>query len=303
MISPLRPYAPADLAAVADLMTRAYVAFGIDTVITPDFVTMRVNTPGMVMRVLPDADGALIAGYSASFADGIGWGELYLLPEYLDPAIIHALIAHMEAWVGTLASDAPRGLRIYTTRMPIAEPVLRVFAERGYAYIRSHYRMEITLGAPVEPAAPPPGITIRPFDRARDAFATYEAHEDAFAEHFGFVHETYETWEQRVLNYAGDDNSLWLIAWDGDHIAGYSLSRPARPETMWVGNLGVRPAYRRRGLGKALLLRSFQLAVERGFTRVALGVDASNATGAVHLYESAGMRVYLEFVNYAKPLP
>jgi ribosomal protein S18 acetylase RimI-like enzyme len=59
----------------------------------------------------------------------------------------------------------------------------------------------------------------------------------------------------------------------------------------WIGTLGVRPAWRRRGLGLALLYESFRRFAERGETLAALGVDSENPTGATRLYERAGMRV------------
>src|ERR671922_216071 len=58
----------------------------------------------------------------------------------------------------------------------------------------------------------------------------------------------------------------------------------------------------RRGLGLALLLRSFGQFYERGERRVALSVDIENPTGATRLYERAGMRVEREEVLYEKEL-
>jgi ribosomal protein S18 acetylase RimI-like enzyme len=55
--------------------------------------------------------------------------------------------------------------------------------------------------------------------------------------------------------------------------------------------LGVLPEYRQRGLGQALLQHTFAEFARRGFTAVGLGVDAENPTGAVRVYERAGMRV------------
>jgi len=66
--------------------------------------------------------------------------------------------------------------------------------------------------------------------------------------------------------------------------------------------LGVRKPYRKRGLGYSLLKQSFKLFQERGYTRAGLGVDASNPTGAVALYERVGLSVYVQFVNYRKML-
>jgi ribosomal protein S18 acetylase RimI-like enzyme len=52
----------------------------------------------------------------------------------------------------------------------------------------------------------------------------------------------------------------------------------------------VRRPWRKRGLGLALLNHSFGEFYRRGYRRVGLGVDAQNLTGALRLYEKAGMR-------------
>ena len=57
----------------------------------------------------------------------------------------------------------------------------------------------------------------------------------------------------------------------------------------FVDELGVREAHRGRGLGEALLLRTFAAFHAAGQPRVSLGVDAGNATGATQLYEKTGM--------------
>jgi mycothiol synthase len=77
-------------------------------------------------------------------------------------------------------------------------------------------------------------------------------------------------------------------------VAGASLNYPERagdPGQGWVGTLGVRRAWRRRGVGEALLRRSFALLHARGLRKVRLGVDAENLTGATRLYERVGMNV------------
>ena len=84
----------------------------------------------------------------------------------------------------------------------------------------------------------------------------------------------------------------------GDELAGFSICRsdPVDPQAGYVNLLGVRRAWRRQGLGEALLLRSFEAFRQRGLTRGTLGVDASSVTGATRLYERAGMRVYRDTV-------
>ena len=70
----------------------------------------------------------------------------------------------------------------------------------------------------------------------------------------------------------------------------------------WIRALGVRPRWRRRGLGTALLLHAFGALYARGQRRIGLGVDAENTTGAVRLYERAGMRAAWQADIYERKL-
>jgi ribosomal protein S18 acetylase RimI-like enzyme len=92
---------------------------------------------------------------------------------------------------------------------------------------------------------------------------------------------------------------------DGDQIAGISLCWPKRgpnEKIGWVGTLGVLRAWRRQGLGLALLKHSFADLQQRGKEKVGLGVDADSLTGATKLYEKAGMHVTRQFDSYEKEL-
>lgn len=197
--------------------------------------------------------------------------------------------------------------------IPLAEPDLRVHIHstldskdtdgrsihesEGYSVIRHHWRMNIELDSPPDIHLLPEGIELRPFDMAHDQ-ALYEVHEEAFADLWMHVRRPYDEW---VRHNKDRDRSLWLVAWDGDQIAGYSLNRE-RMGIGWVGSLGVRRSWRKRGLGEALLLRSFRLLYERGHKTVGLGVDAHNPSGATRLYQKVGMKIAAEFVSYEKEL-
>ena len=91
----------------------------------------------------------------------------------------------------------------------------------------------------------------------------------------------------------------------GDEIVGVCLCRSEwqGDSTMgWVSVLGVRSSWRRKGLGRALLLQAFAELRALGKRTVGLGVDGLNPTGAVRLYERAGMRVARRNDQYRKPL-
>jgi len=82
-----------------------------------------------------------------------------------------------------------------------------------------------------------------------------------------------------------------VIVREGDEICGVALSTPGQFGMGFVNSVAVRPGWRRRGLGLALLRESFARFWQRGERRIGLGVDSDNPTGARRLYERAGMHV------------
>jgi mycothiol synthase len=174
--------------------------------------------------------------------------------------------------------------------------------KRGFNLIRHFFRMEIDLARSPEEPVWPEGVVVRTFQPGEER-AVYDAIIDAFTDHWDFVPTAFEEWEQFMVHSAEFDPALWFIAEDGGEMAGFSLCRTERrPGVGHVGVLGVRPPWRRRGLGSALLLHSFHGLRARGIPKVDLGVDAENTTGAVGLYERAGMNVARRTDAYEKEL-
>jgi mycothiol synthase len=173
---------------------------------------------------------------------------------------------------------------------------------RGYGIIRHFYRMRIELDGDVPEPEWAAGVTIRSAT-TDDAVRVYEAHQESFEDHWEHVRMPYEEWEHWQLR-EGFDPSLWFLVEDGRELAALSLCREQDGEkgVGWVGVLGVRKEWRRRGLGRALLLHSFREFRRRGFHAAALGVDAESLTGANRLYESAGMYVARQSDVYEKEL-
>jgi mycothiol synthase len=173
---------------------------------------------------------------------------------------------------------------------------------RGYREVRRFWEMTIELDddPPPEPVLDD-GLRIELFSTEL-ARAFHAALEEAFAEHWEHQPEPYESWWQRQLAKPDHDPSLWFLVRDGDEVAAVARNDPERSGGGWIGALGVRPAWRGRGLAKALLLHSFREFHRRGERRVGLGVDSENATGATHLYESVGMANDSEQVVWEKVL-
>ncbi len=180
-----------------------------------------------------------------------------------------------------------------------AEPLL---TSRGYHEVRRFWEMTIELGddPPPEPRLPD-GFRIEPFSTEL-AKAFHGALEEAFEDHWEYQPTPFEQWWERQIARPDHDPSLWFLVRTGDEVAAATRNDPERSGGGWIGALGVRRAWRGRGLAKALLLHSFREFHRRGQRRVGLGVDSENATGATRLYESVGMVVDSEQVVWEKLL-
>jgi len=171
---------------------------------------------------------------------------------------------------------------------------------RGYREVRRFWDMTIELGddPPRDPQVPE-GFRIEPFS-SELARAFHGALEEAFAEHWEYEPQPFEKWWERQVAKPDHDPSLWFLVRTGHEVVAATRNDPERSGGGWIGALGVRPAWRGRGLAKALLLHSFGEFHRRGQRRVGLGVDSQNATGATRLYESIGMVVDSEQVVWEK---
>lgn len=179
----------------------------------------------------------------------------------------------------------------------------QLFEQNGFRLVRYSYRMRIDLDTPVRPVVPE-GIAIRPFHPGEER-AVFRVAYDSFKDHWGAADEPFEEfarrWAYHLENDPTYDPALWLVAAAGEDLVGVSLCYPyieEDPGMGWVGTLGVLRDWRKRGLGMALLQSSFAAFQERGLPRAGLGVDADSMTGAVHLYENAGMRVWRKNCTY-----
>jgi ribosomal protein S18 acetylase RimI-like enzyme len=202
------------------------------------------------------------------------------------------------------APDVDPGARAMTYVASVDDTLRGVVEAAGYQVIRSSYYMAITLDDPPQPDWPE-GLEVTPYDPEQDEAAVHAAQQESFRDHWEHIDRSIEEWRTFMVETPGFDPSLWFIARDDGEIAGISLCRvhwSGEPEHGYVGTLGVRRPWRKRGLGLALLQHSFGEMKRRGMTRASLDVDAESLTGAVGLYERAGMHVERRFDCYLKTL-
>lgn len=299
-----------DLEPVAKLILDVCTNDGDAAVaVPPEELRAEWEIPGFTLEtdawVVTASDGRVV-GYEEfvnRYAHASLQGDGYVHPDFMGMGIGTAMLRALEERARREMALAEPEQRVFIRNaMSIGDTVSRAMHEaEGYKPIRFFWRMEISLDK--APPAPiwPEGIELRPFDVDAHTYLVYRAHEEAFHDHWGHTPRSFEEWKHRVIEGDDFDPSLYFIAWDGDQIAGYALDR-YRNDIGWVGTLGVRRPWRKRGLGLALLYHSFGEFYRRGTTVISLGVDAANPTGATRLYQKAGMHVAAEYVNYEKEL-
>lgn len=166
---------------------------------------------------------------------------------------------------------------------------LELLERRGYRRERTFFRLERDLDDSLEPPVWPAAIRTAPFRPGVDDAAVHAAHEEGFADHYGPAEPDLEEWVRSHFADGDPDLGLWLVAWDGAEVVG-GIEAMETPSGGFMGELFVRPPWRGRGIGRALMLQECAELRRRGMQSAFFAVDAANPTGALRLHESIGFR-------------
>jgi mycothiol synthase len=255
------------------------------------------------VAVLPDGQ---IVGYAIVFdlrSPEAAACDGYVLPAYQARGVwtrlVRLAVERLERESPSLPEHQAVRLRISIYGRDVAARAL--LEAEGFVAVRHHWYMHVIMDAPPVLAAAPDGIRIAPFRTDEDERAVHAVLEEAFADHWAHTPSSFAEWRRDTIARDDFDPSLWRLAWDGAEVVGAALAYQ-RTEQGWVRVLGVRPPWRRRGVGLALLQHVFACFYERGTTVVGLGVDTASPTGATRLYERAGMHVYEDLDTYERVL-
>jgi GNAT superfamily N-acetyltransferase len=228
--------------------------------------------------------------------------NLSLVEEWRCRGLERAVQRYMEHRAGVVASAGPTVARHwYASKVPETwRARVEMLLALDYSPTRYYYEMQRSLDDDLPEVLMPTGIELR--SPLPEHFrAIWEASEECFRDQQDYIapsEGSYGAW----IAAPDLDSSLWLVAWDGDQVAGGAIN--VAYGGMWgeTDDLFVRRPWRNQGLGRALLVGSLHLFKARGLATAGLGVDVENLSGALRLYESVGFRPYQRVASYRKQI-
>ncbi len=291
-----RPFNPDDLERLVALINGA--ALGGEAELeakTAAAFAAEIAAPGIApardLRVWCGGGGAIV-GFGRVRVEAVGrehHGRLHLS---IAAAADAGLEAEIVRWAARrLVEAAPDGAPVRLVHgVGVRDPGR---ADRLVALGFVPYRIKLDMGRrTAEPPnlALPEGFVLRACRGVDDAAAYVDAHNDAFVDAHDFAPLTVA---ELVHDIGGDhyraDRDL-ILEDEGGVIAGFCYV-VVEAGLGYIGTLGVRRPYRRRGLAGGLLAAALRKLRDDGVADAHLHVDADSLTGATRLYQRLGFAV------------
>jgi mycothiol synthase len=154
-----------------------------------------------------------------------------------------------------------------------------------------------------------PGLQLVRFTQDRDD-EVRRAHNASFTEHHGSSERDPATWRSLFTGQRAFRPDLSVLALDDGVVVGYALAyiyeadaKATGKRQLHLGQIGVLPSARGRGVATAVIAASLQAGVENDCVAAGLDVDSGNVTGAVRLYERLGFTTARTSVSWELALP
>ncbi len=317
----VRAYAgEADNAELVRIQNAEYEADGIRGRISVPEVDAWLRHPseqfdGVRDLRIAELDGNAVAFEWTDWVDTTDGLREYRTRGFVDPAarrrgiggvLFADGVRRLRAVAAGHVTQRPKVLGTFTVDKSVGAPML--VARFGLQPARYFFDMERSLIRDLPDVPPlPEGIEVRSVG-PDDGPAIWRADHDAFRDHWGGF-DASEASYRRWVDSPEFDPALFVVAYDGDDIAAAVLNAiyPQENEELgikraWLDSVFTRRAWRRRGLARALIVRSLHLLRERGMEIAALGVDAENPSGALGLYEAVGFSVMDRMTAWRSPM-
>ena len=272
------------------------------------------STPETDMLMVEDLQGNLVAYVRVGWEIDDEKRQVFGFPFNIHPAESNLeLHSHLLGWVEKRSLEVAAETKVSDSQVlraflaNIEKEALREAAlqAQGFKPVRYMNRMTRDLNEPIEIPPLPEGLEVRPVPETHYR-TVMNGLDEAFQDHWGhspFQEENY----QSFISSPMFKPSLWQVAWDGDEVAAGVLNmvdeeanKQFNIQRGMTDPIFTRRPWRKRGLARALLMRSLQMFKEMGMSEAMLGVDTQNPSGAFVLYESCGFKPILRSVIFEK---
>jgi len=312
-------YPDEDYGLLAEITNDANCVDGVERIYEADGIaaicTGMPNVDPTHDLLIAEIDGQAV-GYSLALWNLLSQGQrVYstwgaIAPEHRRKGIGRALLLASESRLRQIAAghpdDLPKRYGAFAWESQIGQTALLI--REGYESVSNEIFMVRPDLENIPDLPLPEGIEVRPV-RPEHLRAIYDAQSEALADDTISPKASEGGYQRFLTDVRTLRRDLWCVAWEGDQVVGMIRNYIDEPEncayerrrgyTEWIS---VRKAWRRRGIARALLARSFAVLKAQGMQEAALGTDLDNPTKSYVLYESMGFQTVARAHYYQKPL-
>lgn len=219
-----------------------------------------------------------------------------VVPEYRRQGLGSYMMNWMESqahqFFATLPNDRPCVLRIMFTDS--RQDAVELYEKFGFQFFLAEDEMHRDLKQPIPSISLPTGMNFVPWSPGY-AFQVYN---DAFRDRPGFPNWTEAVWRQNFTGFDTFRPELSLMVMAGEQPAAYAVSA-VESNQGWIVQMGVRPAFRNKGVGGTVLAEAMRRFKTEGLDTAALEVNVNNPQAA-RLYERFGFVLVKRVTIYHK---
>jgi len=290
-----RPITRDELTELVDLAKTCYLSDGgIHSMFEPDEIISRFfpDEPGAAIGAL-NADGQLVACNTVTVSGDSSTRRAMIVGHVRPDMRGRGFGTYLMRWSQVQAQNLLAGvttdqqvLKIRTESL--TESAHHLYLAHGFQSVFESLVMEWNLHLPLPDLPLPPDVTITYWqpDLADQFFQAYDA---AFRERPGFPGYSADQWITGVTE--NDHKPEWsLLAYVDGVPVGFvigNIDLTIDPPGGHIGQIGVVPAQRRRGLGSALLVETMRRMQVAGAVSARLEVHVDNP-GAIQTYADLG---------------
>lgn len=308
------PLSDADVPAWADLVNHLAVVDGTEEFFQEEDLREELHFPHFdpATDTLAVWDGTVMVAFASVTVprtpdnEGLGRG-------FVDGGVRES---HRGQGLGTALMDRmePRAVELVTERHPDRPSYLRgsgglegssasaLLERRGYRVVRYYNELVRPLDGAVEVPSVEGVQLVSPQVEHEEAVRV--AHNDAFRDHWGSGEQTPESWHQNWTGRAARGEVSTLAVTPEGRVLAYVLCSEWVDRELYVNLVGTVRDARGRGLARAALLRTIDLAARSGaYDTIELGVDSQNPSGATRLYETVGFTLKHQVRAMQRDLP